>query len=294
MPKPPAIALTLGLVLAAFCPLGAPFTHAAHAAEEDRNNRQGPTPGKTPAEPSAQPADRGEDASLPFIEISREKRHVDVEGEVCLREGMLELVATIRGGKEHESVFRIDARPRHLHFALLTLGLEPGQPGRWRYENDKPEPIDPTGDPVRITVRYENADEERVEHPISRFVRDRDSGDAMDETRFVFAGSRIKKGMEGETTYMADSSGDVVSLVSFNDELLALPTAASNANEKLVWEANTPAIPPAGTAVILRIRPAEPPDDGENRNNNPGREQSESDADSRTPSDEPPPSDPAG
>jgi hypothetical protein len=79
----------------------------------------------------------------------------------------------------------------------------------------------------------------------------------MGRTRFVFAGSRIeKRGDDPEPTYLADSSGDVVSLVSFNDELLALPTAASNANEKLVWEANTPRIPPVGTKVILRIRPA--------------------------------------
>lgn len=191
---------------------------------------------------------------LPFVEVNLEEGYVDLEGAVCLREGLLELAATVRGGKEHESVFSVKARPQHIHLALLLLGLEPGRPGRWIYGEETVTPIDPTGDRVRVTVLYER-EGERVERPVSAFIRDRVSGETMEGNEFVFAGSRMGERPDGERYYVADGSGDVISLVSFGDEVLAWPTAASDSNEELIWEADPDQTPPLGTPVVLRLRP---------------------------------------
>ena len=232
------------------------ITTASLASGQERPSRHGESGKQAEAERQL--------AELPSIELDRERGFVDVEGAVSLREGLLELVATVRGGKGHESLFALDARPRHIHLALLLLGLEPGKPGRWIYTEDEVIAVDPTGDRVRATVIYEK-DGERVERPVNEFVRDRVSGEQMDSNVFVFAGSRMGKNAEGEPYYVADASGDVISLVSFGDELLATPEAASDSNEELIWEANTEQMPPVGTEVVLRLRPIQKPEDEDQR-----------------------------
>ena len=41
---------------------------------------------------------------MPGVHLNLEERTVDVEAEVCLHEGMLELIACTEGTKEHESI----------------------------------------------------------------------------------------------------------------------------------------------------------------------------------------------
>ncbi|QNN23938.1 hypothetical protein HED60_17235 [Planctomycetales bacterium ZRK34] len=190
--------------------------------------------------------------ALKHLSINLEKGYVDVDGVICLSEGLLELIATVPASKEHEAIISSKARPKNIHLALLMLGLEPGSPGKWEYTDDKIIAHDPKGDHVRITMRYEK-DGKTVERPVNELVRDSKTKKVMKGNEFVFAGSRIAKPAQGDPFYAADASGDVVTLVSFPEELMALPTAASNSNENLVWEANTSAIPPIGTDVTLRI-----------------------------------------
>ena len=52
---------------------------------------------------------------------------MDVNATVCLREGLLELVACTQGSKEHESIVSIAGRPIHIHTALLLFGARPGR-----------------------------------------------------------------------------------------------------------------------------------------------------------------------
>jgi hypothetical protein len=191
-------------------------------------------------------------ASLPHLTVNVEKRFVDVDGVICLTEGPLELIATVPASKEHEAIVSSKARPKNIHLALLMLGLEPGSPGAWEYKQDKVIAHDPTGARVRITLLYEK-DGKQVERPINELVRDAKTKKTMQTDEFVFAGSRIAKPAQGDPFYAADASGDVVTLVSFPEELMALPTAASNSNENLIWEANTSELPEVGTAVTMRI-----------------------------------------
>lgn len=203
---------------------------------------------KPAAAPGAQPAP----PSLKHLTINMERRYIDVDGVICLTEGPLELIATIPASKEHEAIVSSKARPKHIHLALLMLGLEPGSPGSWEYKQDKIIAHDPTGARVRITLLFEK-DGKPVERPITEFIRDAKTKKPMKTDEFVFAGSRIAKPAQGDPFYAADASGDVVTLVSFPEELMALPTAASNSNENLVWEANTSELPEVGTAVKMRI-----------------------------------------
>ncbi|MHC4995243.1 MAG: YdjY domain-containing protein, partial [Planctomycetota bacterium] len=205
----------------------------------------------------AQEGEQGGAQGLEHVRVSVAGGYVDLEGQICFREGLLELVATVFGGKEHESLVRLEARPRDVHLGLLMIGAKPGSPGQWIYLEDKVVPVDPTGSVLSLAVRWEEGGQ-TVERSVGKMVRDGRTGRAMGGDRFVFAGSHLiepREGDEGgERQYAADLGGDVISLVSFPDEVLALPKAASNSNEEVFWEANTPRVPELGTRVVIRLR----------------------------------------
>lgn len=189
------------------------------------------------------------------ITIHLDEKYVDLEGAVCLREGLLELVATMPSAKEHEAIVALRVRPSQVHAALLMLGLKPGTPGRWIYEDDKAIAVDPTGDRVKLALRWQR-DGRWVEKPINQFIRHKQSDEHLESDEFVFAGSRVYQPEDGgEPTYLADDTGDLASLVSFETEVLALPRAASNDNAHVFWTADPKTIPELGTPVVLRIRP---------------------------------------
>lgn len=213
----------------------------------------------TPATPPpAEAAEKPRITQLPGVTVNLTERYAQMEGKVCLREGMLELIATVPAGKEHESIVSLTTRPSNLHAALLMLGLKPGKPGQWIYHPDRVEAIDPTGDLVRVSILWQEGDR-WVEKPINELVLDRSGQGHMPANRFVFAGSHLLKTQSGDPLYVADQSGDIIALVSFGTEVLAWPKAASDSNETLAWRADPKAVPELGTAVKVRVYPAESP-----------------------------------
>jgi len=205
----------------------------------------------TPVEaerPAAAPADPATVQLTPGIRIDRVNRHVDVDAKVCLSEGALELIATTPGGKTHESIFAIEPRPRHLHAALKVLGLQSGAPGEFGA-------LAASGDRVRVDVIVEKDGEESVT-PVNVLVVHRETAESLPANVFVFAGSHLARPEEGDgLVYAADVVGDVITLVSFEDEVLALPEPASADNDRLAWEIETSCVPDVGTPVVLRISP---------------------------------------
>ena len=214
--------------------------------------------------PEAKPQKAGEEAKPkpielpikqrePFFRLFRKAGYVDLDAEVCLNEGFLEMLVTTKGGKEHEAAFAIRAKPSELHVALLALGVKAGAPGRavkqpdgtWKYLN-------PHGGSVRISVLYEQ-DKKLVEKPITWFVRS--EGDKrFKDTLFLFAGSVIAKDGKGKPYYMADGDPNVITLVSFGNEVLTPPKYASNKNDQLIWKADPDRLPKIGTKAIVRIK----------------------------------------
>ena len=105
--------------------------------------------------------------------IDFRQRYVDVESTVCLREGLLELIACTKGTKEHESIVVIHARPMHIHLALLLLSARNGNPAMRKPTNeDGTQWIDlpPRGDPVDVYLVLKSKEGKVVERPISDFV----------------------------------------------------------------------------------------------------------------------------
>lgn len=233
------------------------------------------------AAPTKQPR---KPVKLPGILIDLEDHCVDLEATVRLQEGFLELVACTKGTKEHESIVAIEARPMHVHTALLLLGAVNGHPAmrkrvdaaRTRWVN-----VPPRGDPIAVFLVTTNQDGKAVERPISDFiVRSKDRADEVDGVvitnpdanakrdddererlphTFLFAGSHLKENGAGPRQYLADGSGNVISIATFGDELLCLPFRQTSANDALMWRVKPDSLPAVGTRVTLRLRPPRKP-----------------------------------
>ena len=212
---------------------------------------------KAQSPPASQPAsdtNRVQEA-MPHITIDHTNRTVDLNATVILREGgWLELLACSPGTRTHESILVVPAQPRHIHLALITIGLEPGGPMRWTPVGDEYKFHPPHGSPIAVSILYEQ-DGEIVEVPANEWIFDRNSGDILSDNTWLFTGSVFNDATD-PPTYRADSEGSVLSIVNFGDEVLARPTDKTNENDQGIWRPKTDKIPEVGTQVLLRLRPA--------------------------------------
>ena len=148
-----------------------------------------------------------------------------------------------------------------MHTALLLLGTKAGNPAiRERIEDDgggRWVDIEPSGGRVSVSLRIRDAEGRVSERPITEFFRAAGGAEARPPggDGFLFAGSRLKPDASGTRRYLADLSGNLISLSTFGDELLCLPGVHSHSKSELRWEVDPTYLPPVGSAVTLRLRP---------------------------------------
>lgn len=230
----------------------------------------GPDAARDAAPPEASKAEPIPELRFPGLTINARERCIDVDATVCLSEGALELIACNIDGKVHESIVAVEARPSHIHTALLLLGANNGSPANRRPVNEAQThwvDIPPTGDLIDVFLEFNDAEGKPVERPISDFIRQRNR-DGVDRPRnepeankahsiphaFIFAGSHLKSHGDGPRSYLADISGHVISICTFGDELLCLPELHSHQQGALTWEIDPTHLPKRDTKVTLRLR----------------------------------------
>ena len=210
---------------------------------------------------------------LPGIRLNIEERAIDVNATVCLHKGLLELVACTKGTKEHESIVALDARPVHIHTALLLFGAQPGTPASRLLqgaEGVRWVPVKPAGDRVQVSLVFPDAEGKLQEHPIQKFIAFAQAKKINGlvptiikprkfSADYLFAGSHLIKKGNGPKRYLCEQSGNVISISSFGDELLCLPEIHGHKNDGLFWEVNPEGLPAMGSPVILRLRPIKKP-----------------------------------
>ena len=212
---------------------------------------------------------------LPGVTLNAKERFVDVEAEVCLDGGALELVVCTKDSKEHESILSIEAKPVHVHMALLLIGAKAGHPAhqkpigegddkRWMF-------IPARGQNIDVSLVIKDEEGKPVEKPIADFIRhiedeaafieELNTGKKPEEKKFptstfLFVGSHLIDAGEGKPRrYIAGESGNVVSISTFGDEMLGLSEMFGHVNGSLVWEIDDDVLPKKGTKLTIRLRP---------------------------------------
>jgi hypothetical protein len=218
-------------------------------------------------EPTPQAQETKEtEIELPGLRVNRAGRYVDVDATVCLDDGLLELIACTPGSREHESVITVAARPIHIHTALLLIGANSGNPPLARPLDDEQtrwEFLPARGDLIEVFLAWKNPDGSAVERSISDFITSRE--EATETARpiqqkprfpgvFIFAGSQLGDPGRKPREYLADKSGNVISISTFGDEVLCLPEHHSQSNRELQWQIDPTHLPKLQSKVSLRLR----------------------------------------
>ena len=194
--------------------------------------------------------------TLPGIVVDTKAREVRLEGTVCLQKGALELMVCSPGTREHESIVVVKAKPSHVTFALVLLGLAPGKPG-FMTEGGAFSP--PAGEVLDITARFrvvrgEGAakKEEAVEVPAWKLLRLAGTEFALERPiEWVYVGRPGEAALKA-----ADNEGTVICLSNFAEAVIDVPFESTSDNANLAYEANPTVVPPVGTPIELVLRPA--------------------------------------
>jgi hypothetical protein len=206
---------------------------------------------KSPTQPLRLPEPKGaQRLSREFdVWIDPTEKAVLIDGQISLREGMLEMFACTRNTKEHESIVSANTQAFLVHAALLRLGAEAGKPVQWQ-PTYKP----PTGTEIDVLVWW--VDEKGKEHTVraQQWIKDVRTGQVMTHP-WVFAGSRFWTDEEtGERYYQAEG-GDFICVSNFGTAMLDIPIESSQSNQELAFAAFTERIPPLGAPVRLILMP---------------------------------------
>jgi hypothetical protein len=234
----------------------------AATAAVTENESSPAAPQKLPEPKGAQRLSREYD-----VWIDPKEKSVLIDGQISLREGMLEMFACTRNTKEHESIVSANTKAFLVHAALLRLGAEPGRPVQWQ-----PEYKPPSGTEIEIHIWW--LDEHGKEHTAraQEWVKDMRTDKPMSQP-WVFAGSRFWKDEETGQQYYQAEGGDFICVSNFGTAMLDIPIESSQSNLELAFAAFTERIPPLGAPVRLILKPklkkqvAGSVGQGENRNN---------------------------
>src|SRR5262245_58615076 len=181
--------------------------------------------------------------------LDNKRKAVVVDGQVCLREGQLEMFACPKGTKEHESVVSLNCLAEEVHTGLLAAGGMPGTPVSFN-----PEYKAATGQIVDIYVLWKEADGTKKQARAQDWVKNVKADKAMSYD-WVFAGSGFWKDEETGKEYYRANGGDLICVSNFPTATLDLPIESSQANDDLLFAAFTDHIPPRGTKVKVVLIP---------------------------------------
>ncbi len=196
-----------------------------------------------PTTPSQKPTSGGVRAFAPGVRIDWSRRRVELDAQVVLRRGPLELLACSPQTREHESIFVVKARPQRVYQAMGLIGLEPGSPVRYDETHDRW--YEPNGVALDILVRCGAG----TAQPVRRLLRRTGEQKELSDIQWVFSGSR--RSPDGR--FGADLDGTLICVVDFETALISVGARHTADNDQLWLEANTEAIPPVGTACTLLI-----------------------------------------
>lgn len=124
------------------------------------------------ADPAAPATKTGADAALVPLNpqgtvlLDAAGKRLLLKGEICMREGLLEMLACLKQSKEHESIVSVETKAQIVHAGLLALGLEPGRPVQFA-----PEYKAASGPRIAIHVTWDDADGKTHRVPAQKWVR---------------------------------------------------------------------------------------------------------------------------
>jgi hypothetical protein len=249
-------------------------TDAQEFGESEIPANAAAAPSKAPAAPKLPEPKGAKRLSREYdVWVDPRQKAVLVDGQISLREGMLEMFACTRNTKEHESIVSANTKAFLVHAALLTVGAEPGSPvrfmpqyvppsGNWLFDLPMvdfsellpPIYVPPSGTEIEVQVHWTDPNGRQLIARAQDWIKDIQTGKPMTHP-FVFAGSSFWTDEETGKKYYQAEQGDFICVSNFSTAMLDIPVESSQTNTELAFEAFTERIPPLGAPVRLVLKP---------------------------------------
>lgn len=176
-----------------------------------------------------------------------------VAGMILMDRGIIELLACGEGGKEHESVLRLECDIQSLDLALQLSGLKRGPiPARL---ND---PSVPQGSRVLVFLQWTDEDGKLVTHRAEDCVIDVRRRTPMPRVGWTYVGAMIPiqdpAGGPGKTYRVLAATGSRSLLTTYRDGSTLLDNPLEEAVDDTVYVANYMMLPQPGTKVRVILR----------------------------------------
>jgi hypothetical protein len=184
--------------------------------------------------------------------IDTEYKQVVMLGKICQTNAPLEMFAVPSGTKEHEAIVAVPTEAYVVHASLMGVGAKPGKPVEFGPKTSDYKPA--TGTEIEITVKWKNDKGEIQTAKAQEWIKNAKTGQDMKET-WVFGGSGFWKDEQTGIEYYKAEGGDFICVSNFPSAMLDLPIESSQANNELMFQANTDRVPPRGTPVTIILRP---------------------------------------
>jgi hypothetical protein len=196
--------------------------------------------------------------NIGLVHLDAKKRQIDFPATVNMREGAIEYFVVHKYGKVHESIFKTEAEPLHIHLAALLLYAPgPVNPNEAASKNQnssnsnsgpilKPNTnIVEKGASIEVTVRFFEGEPRIVR--AEALILDSAKSRTMREGPWMYNGSRVVEG-----TFVAQRDGSIVSVIADPDSLADNPGPRRDDDDN--WQALTANLPPLGTKATIQMR----------------------------------------
>ena len=168
-------------------------------------------------------------------------------------QGAVEYLVCGQNGKEYESIIVVDATAKEIYDALGKLGIAVGTPPG--YDEEKDEPIPPTGTGFILSVEWKDGDTTKKVRA-EELVFNVKTQKPMQQVAWTYSGSRIVADLDSddENAMMPQAfmSNDLVALRRFDASAL-FQNPLPESEEENIYKKNDALLPKLGTPVTLTI-----------------------------------------
>jgi hypothetical protein len=183
------------------------------------------------------------------VRLDTAARTVSFPAIVNARQGPMEYLIVTPYGSTHESVFRTEVEPYHIHIAVLLLGAK-GETNSIQNPPPTQQVADPWtqpihGDPVRLEIAWEQDGNAR-RCAAEDWVYNLATQAPMSRGAWIYNGSLVHRGL-----FRAQIDGAIASIIASPSALINNPGKGAVNDD--IWTVNTNALPALGTKVTAII-----------------------------------------
>lgn len=192
---------------------------------------------RSPSNPAAPPA-----LVFGLVQLDKEQRALSFPVVVNQRTGVVEYAVVASAGKTHESIFRTEAQPAHIHVAMLLLGASPAGTNRFPANLNE----SPPGERVQVEVAW-RAGGQVVRRAMEDLIVAGSQPRSLSAGAWIYNGSHLAR-----RNFVAQRDGSIVSVHIDPDALVNNPRPGRENDD--LHTVNTAALPPDGVPVEVTFR----------------------------------------